>query len=770
MPQTMILFQPENEYCAAVDPYPFPDYDYWDYVVDHFREPGIVVPSVNNEAWPLGAITPTTPAKVDIYGHDSYPLGLAAVTSGDLTKHTIYAPRKFERVLYKNVYAAGATIFNIYMTYGGTNWGNLGHSDGYTSYDYGAQIAEDRSLTREKYSESKLQANFFHVSPAFLETDRWNASLEWTDTGLITVTPATTNTTKFYIARHTTYDSLDTTKYRLKVQTVQFGNLTVPQIGDSLSLTRRDSKIHVSDYAVGNKNLVYSTAEIFTWKQYEDRTVLVVYGGPDEYHEIALKGEASNDNDVIEGSNVKVTTKTGLTILGWTVSAERTVVRVQKDLYIYFLIRNEAYKYWVPATPSDYGTSDVIVKAGYLVRTAEVNGGTLSLVGDVNATTPVEVIGGAPANLKSLLFNGKPLSFKQDKVGVVTATVDFKKPTIKIPCLSSLKWKYIDSLPEIQPEYSDEAWTAADLEKTFNTHRPLDTPTSLYGGDYGYHAGSLVYRGHFTSNGEETEFNITTQGGNAYGTSVWLNDQFIGSWVGNAITSAFNSTFVLPKLKAGRENVFTVVVEHMGLNGNWVVGAEEQKNPRGILNYELAGHPKSDISWKITGNLGGEDYQDKSRGPLNEGGLFIERQGYHLPAPPSATWEDSKGPTAGITKPGIAYYATSFDLNLPTGYDIPLSFTFSNTTLSAYRAQLFVNGYQFGKFVHHVGPQTRFPVPEGILNYHGTNYLGLTLWAMEEGGAKLEGFKLEVGVVSTTGFGDVQLSPMPKWEKRDDAY
>ena len=399
-----------------------------------------------------------------------------------------------------------------------------------------------------------------------------------------------------------------------------------------------------------------------------------------------------------------------------------------------------------------------------------MNGGTLSLVGDVNATTPVEVIGGAPANLKSLLFNGKPLSFKQDKVGVVTATVDFKKPTIKIPCLSSLKWKYIDSLPEIQPEYSDEAWTAADLEKTFNTHRPLDTPTSLYGGDYGYHAGSLVYRGHFTSNGEETEFNITTQGGNAYGTSVWLNDQFIGSWVGNAITSAFNSTFVLPKLKAGRENVFTVVVEHMGLNGNWVVGAEEQKNPRGILNYELAGHPKSDISWKITGNLGGEDYQDKSRGPLNEGGLFIERQGYHLPAPPSATWEDSKGPTAGITKPGIAYYATSFDLNLPTGYDIPLSFTFSNTTLSAYRAQLFVNGYQFGKFVHHVGPQTRFPVPEGILNYHGTNYLGLTLWAMEEGGAKLEGFKLEVGVVSTTGFGDVQLSPMPKWEKRDDAY
>lgn len=43
------------------------------------------------------------------------------------------------------------------------------------------------------------------------------------------------------------------------------------------------------------------------------------------------------------------------------------------------------------------------------------------------------------------------------------------------------------------------------------------------------------------------------------------------------------------------------------------------KAPRGVLDYSLSGHEKSDISWKITGNLGGEDYQDRTRGPLNEG-------------------------------------------------------------------------------------------------------------------------------------------------------
>jgi beta-galactosidase len=43
------------------------------------------------------------------------------------------------------------------------------------------------------------------------------------------------------------------------------------------------------------------------------------------------------------------------------------------------------------------------------------------------------------------------------------------------------------------------------------------------------------------------------------------------------------------------------------------------KNPRGILNYDVTGHNMTDITWKMTGNLGGEDYMDRTRGPLNEG-------------------------------------------------------------------------------------------------------------------------------------------------------
>ncbi len=55
-------------------------------------------------------------------------------------------------------------------------------------------------------------------------------------------------------------------------------------------------------------------------------------------------------------------------------------------------------------------------------------------------------------------------------------------------------------------------------------------------------------------------------------------------------------------------------------------GDDTFKTPRGVRGYELLGD--SDFTeWKIQGNLGGENFPDKVRGPLNEGGLFVEREG-----------------------------------------------------------------------------------------------------------------------------------------------
>lgn len=786
----VILVQPENEYTSAEDNVPeFPDSVYFSYVEDQLRNAGIVVPLISNDASPVGHFAPGSnyTAQVDIYGHDGYPLGFDcanpctwpdnALPTNYLTLHREQSPStpysiiefqggafdpwgglgfarcaellgpEFERVFYKNDFSFGLTIFNIYMTYGGTNWGNLGHPGGYTSYDYGAVIKESREVSREKYSEAKLEANFLQASPAFLTAvaqSNANANASYTGNEALAVTALLGNRTNFFVVRHAAFNSLQTTEYEITLPTTTQGNVTIPQLGGSLSLHGRDSKWHVTDYDVGGVNLLYSTAEIFTWKQYGHKRVLVVYGGPGEMHELAVSG--GGHARVVEGDGVKFGHKDGSTVLQYSTSPDRKVVELGCGLTIYLLDRNSAYNYWVIDLPSDptfgnfthpsHAVSAPIVNGGYLLRTVEISDGCIHLTGDLNTTTPIEIIGGAPHHTRELTFNGASLAFHQDHhTGVVTATATYDTPTITLPNLSTIGWKALDTLPEIKPSYDDSLWTEAHWTYTNNTLRNITTPHSLYSSDYGYNTGSLLYRGHFTATGNESTLYLSTQGGSAFGHSIWLNATFIGSFYGGDKYIQWNDSYALPTLAVGSPYILTVLIDNMGLDEDFTVGSETMKNPRGILDYSLdGGHTQSDVSWKLTGNLHGEDYEDKTRGPLNEGGLYAERQGYHLPGAPTGNWTASAlGPMAGLSAPGVKFYATSFDLDLPEGYDIPLSFSFSNGTTTptkngtvpSYRCQIYVNGYQFGKYVHNIGPQDDFPVPEGIFDYHGS--VGLSL-------------------------------------------
>lgn len=91
-------------------------------------------------------------------------------------------------------------------------------------------------------------------------------------------------------------------------------------------------------------------------------------------------------------------------------------------------------------------------------------------------------------------------------------------------------------------------------------------------------------------------------------------------------------------------------------------------------------------------------FPDKVRGLFNEGGLFGEREGWHLPGFDISSWtarELSQGlPSGGA---GVAFFVTTFDLDFPKETDVLLSFQFETTNTQAYRARLFVNGWMFGK-------------------------------------------------------------------------
>jgi len=568
---------------------------------------------------------------------------------------------------------------------------------------------------REKYSEIKLEANFLKVSPAYLTaTPGDGANGSYGAPPDIAVTPLLGNgtNTNFYVVRHADFTSLENTTYSLNVSTSE-GQLTIPQLGGIFSLDGRDSKIHVTDYDVGGINLVYSSAEIFTWaKGCDAGRVLVVYGGAGETHEIAFLTTLGTPV-VTEGSEVKFL-KVGRTwVIQWQVIPTRRVVRVGV-VEIHLLWRNDAYNYWVmeleaTAPIGNYTSaskSTVIINAGYLIRSAAVVGNQLRLVGDVNATTEIEVISLPTNEVTTLYFNDKPLKTSKSRQGRLQATVNYKTASIILPDFSLQEWKYLDSLPEISPDYDDSLWTPLSNSATNNTMN-LTTPTSMYASDYGYHSGSLIYRGHFTADGNESTFFMNATGGVAFGYSIWLNSTFLTSWNGVTRNKTYSQTVNLPPalLTAGSPCTLTILIDHMGQDEE-APGTDAIKVPRGIIDYSLSGHPKSDVTWKLTGNLGGEQYHDQARGPRNEGALYAERQGYHLPNPPSSEWKVSSPLRDGISGPGVALYTTSFELHVPKGYDMPMSFLFNQTAAGAqgtakgrnYRCQLFVNGYQFAKY------------------------------------------------------------------------
>lgn len=134
-------------------------------------------------------------------------------------------------------------------------------------------------------------------------------------------------------------------------------------------------------------------------------------------------------------------------------------------------------------------------------------------------------------------------------------------------------------------------------------------------------------------------------------------------------------------------------------------------------------------------------FPDKTRGILNEGGLFAERAGWHLPGFDTSPWP-SRDLSSGLpdNTAGVGFFVTTFVLDVPRGVDAAMSFVFdggARTTGQAYRALLFVNGWQYGKVgqsgcmrndadcvsffqrVSNIGPQAKFPVPPGILDYNG---------------------------------------------------
>jgi hypothetical protein len=396
---------------------------------------------------------------------------------------------------------------------------------------------------------------------------------------------------------------------------------------------------------------------------------------------------------------------------------------------------------------------EVLVQGPYLVRSAALEGSTLALAGDTANNTVIEVF--TSKNVRMLTWNGKKLHVTRTSYYSLKAIVGGISKNITLPSLNL--WKVRDSLPERLPTYNDSslAWVDADHLTTTNPTKP-DTLPVLYVDDYDFHNSFHLFRGYFV--GAATGVNLAVQGGLAFGWSAWLNGKLVGSYLGNTTLGQGNLTlsFSNNTLLANGTNVLLVAMDNTGHDLR-----SAAVHPRGILKASLTGGATF-TKWKIAGNAGGDEVTlDPVRGPLNEGGLTAERLGWHLPGFDDSAWETSS-PSTGFSGAGIQFYRTIIPLNISSGLDVSLAFLLNASASKKIRVQLFVNGYQYGRFNPYVGNEKRFPVPPGILNYSGENTIGLAVWAQDEEGVKVDiSLELEYVVESSwsSNFDSEDLRP-----------
>jgi beta-galactosidase GanA len=754
---SVLLYNAENEYAVNTDA------QYMEDLQKKAHSDGIDVPIVTNGCCDAASWTSTWASgkgAVQIPGVDDYaqsfdclnaattwgpwgegvterlrddtPVFAAEYQAGSIDKQNagfdkcreLTSPEYMKFFYKSNLIVSGATMFNYYMGFGGTSWGWLPQpNDVYTSYDYGAAITESRGLTA-KYDEFKRQGYFLQAVTPLTKTDAATAPTSG-NSSVQTIARANPDTgTQFVLVRHTDRASATDETSTLDWTTPD-GHYTVP-----VRTKGRDAKVLVAGYDLGGQRLVYSTSEIMTHAAIGGRDVAVLYGDDGTVGSTVLRYSSAPTVKVLDGSvTSSYDSATGDLKLGYTHSGLARVLVTgggRRPLLLLLGTADEAAKFW----RADTGAGPVLVRGTSLVRSAALAGDTVDLRADTAKTGKLEVFGPA----RRLTVNGRSVAVSTTSSGSLSGTLPGPE-SVRLPELTG--WRTHAEAPEAQPGFDDSSWTTADHTTTTIPYTPKTQPV-LFAEDYGYDYGNVWYRGRFTATGSESTVSlnaITGQGGIYL---AWLNGHYLGSAAGGnqADTDANNpdpgpGSFAVPAglLKPGEKAVLSVLVENMGNNDDWTADDNRFKQPRGLFGASVTGSDAA-ISWKIQGARGGENLVDRTRGPLNTGGLYGERFGWHLPGYPDGSWQKDAG---GSKVPaGVTWRRTSFRLNLPKGQDDSIALRFGGEPPKGYRVLMFLNGWNLGQYSGDIGPQRNFVLPTGLLNPSGKNTLALAVIAQDD--------------------------------------
>lgn len=780
---TVIAYQIENE-LDVVSP---AHARYMQRLYDRAREDGITVPIFHNDKGRNGIWTPresdvpgVIPGPVDIYAFDGYPgggcnadgtvgrpnvapdwgiygvgggrggstaspgtPGFVAEFGGGWFDHwgsnglyPCIAERigsGYQRVFYGTNIANALTLQNFYMTFGGTSWGWLPAPVVYTSYDYGAAIDEARGL-RDKARTMKQLGQFLErAGPIIAGMEKGRAQEATNPHVRVYHNRDPVSGTHLYVTVPNPSNRLGDETFTLEIATGD-GTYTAPQAG-ALRLRGPDAKLLLAAYDLERQRLVYSTSELQTHLRQGEQDVALFYGRAGEDGETVLRyasaptvevlaGEVAHQFDAASGDLRLNYVHAGLARVRITGGGRPPLLLLIGDVAA-------GQTFWRQETSA----GPTLQRGPTLVRSATAAGDTLALTGDTETATPLEIW--APPGLTQVTWNGAPVAVQAAPGGSVAAVAPLAGPEpVVLPDLTRAVWRYRAGAPEAAPDFDDSAWRVADSRRTASTSRPAPGQPILTMDDYGFHHGDVWYRGRFAGGQGAERLSLHYGAGGAGMIQVWLDGRFLGQHeLATNLTfpmTTGTADFVIPEdLRGPGERVLAVMVRNNG--HNWNLDANEaHKEGRGLIQASLTrpGGPVFEfpITWRIQGTRGGQSLADPLRGPMNNGGLFGEREGWHLPEHDDSAWAARR---PRDVPPGEYWLRTEIDLDLPEGHDHSLGLTIGDPSTprspGAYRVLIFVNGWHMGQFVSNIGPQRTFVVPTGILNPNGRNVIALAV-------------------------------------------
>ncbi|MET7472884.1 beta-galactosidase [Streptomyces sp. NPDC005648] len=750
---TVLLYQIENEYDAHVTE--ATGRDYMSHLYKKVRADGIDVPLFHNDKgrngyWTPGSFDTGGEEGGWLYGFDGYPsptqtppdwghFGIGGAKGGaSASPRTpgcvpefgggwfdpwggVWFDRKgyaesrrqrdaaYERRFYLTNLANGITVHSVYMTFGGTSWGWLPAPVVYTSYDYGAAIDEGRQPTDKLVPMHQLGHLLRHV-PDFAKLDR---AADVVAAGL-----------KVY---HLSNPDTGADVYVVRNDGTQEVTSTVPGLGGlDVTVPPKDARLLVAGLRLGGRRVRCSNAQPMLALTAGRQEIAVFTGRPGETTVTVLECAVRPTVTVLEGGAAHTYEDGLLRIEARLDGLTRVLVSGGgSGTPLLLLLADD------PASlrlfPHDTPSGPVLVRGPALVRTAEVDGKTVSLTGDTVRAAELEVWG--PRGIGEVTWNGQNSTVRTTPSGSLRA--DRSLPGVQEVSLPALRdgWRRRAENPESAPGYDDSAWRTADRSTSYSTTPVPGGQPVLFADDYGFHYGDVWYRGHFTDARGARIVSLAYSTGTQGLLMAWLDGRPLGthrmpvpdnssvrqgSWAATA-------EFAVPEaVRTDGPRVLSVLVRRMQHDQDGKA-QDTHKVARGLTSVTFDGAaPK--VSWRIQG----ERAADPVRGPLNTGGLHGERHGWHLPEYADGGWAATALPRADSGQ-GVTWYRTSFKLAVDSGIDASIGLVLDDDPGRAYRVQIFLNGWNMGQYINDVGPQHTFALPNGVLHTRGSNTLALAV-------------------------------------------